>query len=230
MGFSLKKALGFSKKLNPVALGHNLVSGKLFPSGGGTDTGPIDSQFAQAQSAAGLSAAQAQAFNQRALGETRAAYGKARTGYAQGRANAIQYAQDAGAQQQANAAQSLASRGLGNTTIVENAQQGISAGVSRAVSDIDAQYAQMLASLGIGEAQATSGIRARQAASAQDLGRLQAGLHAQLGGIYASLPQEDPNQWLNSLLQIGGTAIGYGIGSGGGGGGGGSPGVYYQQG
>lgn len=221
MGFNVSKAWKKTKKAVKSgwkATGHaldpmGLVTGDpLFGGGGGQGTGEIDSQFAQAQQKAGLGAARALSINRRALGETRRAFQGARTGFNAGRANSIQYAEDAGAQAGANAQQSLTDRGLGNTTIVDNARQGISSGVSRAVADINSNYDQLLAQLGIGEAQATTGIRARMAASAEDLGRLQSGLHAQQANLYASLDHEDPNEWLDSLLNIGSTAIGYGIG------------------
>lgn len=228
MGFSLKKAFKKSLGISTLAATAGAYDGQgggwAHKGGGGNDQlGPINADFAAAQSAATLANARSEAERRRSIGETRKAYAGARDSLGVGRTNAIQYAQDAGAVQQGQAAQSLASRGLYNSTVLDNAQQGVSAGVSRAVSDIEARYAQLNANLGIGEASDIAGIRERIAGGAERLGSTQAGLHTSHAGILASLPQEDPDAWLNDLLGIGGMALGYGItgGFGGGGGGGG---------
>lgn len=207
------------------------VTGNSLFGGGGNNgqKGEVAALSAQARNAAAQGQAEGQVQLNRSIGETRVGYGQARDAAGVGRTNAIQAANDAGVVQQGRATQGLVNSGLYNTTIAQNASQGISAGVSRAVGDIDAHYAQILGELGIGEANAVSGIRRNIASNAQSGGNFQAGLYDAQANRVASEVHEDPNAWLQSLFQIGGTALGYGIGGPAGGavgGGFGGQGIY----
>lgn len=165
------------------------------------------------------------------LNAIKPAYAAARANVQVGKSNAMQGAADRGTQAQASAQQSLASRGLYNSTVYDNATRGISSQVTRDLADIEQSYAQLLAQLDIGEGQATtqaqqfmSGTYGQQAQGVTDLKLGQAQIQASL--------YEDPDQWLNDLLGMGTTlgaayltggaslfAGGLGGGSGGGGGG-----------
>lgn len=221
MGWSLKHA--FKGVGHAVKAGWNVNKAVLNPSsllggGGGDDReAKIDSLYAQGRNASALNSARAIATQQRSLGATKQGFAGARTALGAGRTQALQGASDNAARSGANAAQSLTDRGLANTTILDNAQQGITANLTRESAVVEAAYADMLARYNIGEAAATTSIRGGIADSYENLGRTQAGLYSQQAGTIASLPSEDPNAWLDSLLGIGGTALGYAIGGPGGG-------------
>lgn len=230
MGFSLKKVFKGAKKALKNTSGFGLAD-SLF--GGKKGKAPGAYPGDQGQEAAlreGFGSAIAQ--ESQSLGSIPKAYAKAGAAIESGKGNAIRQAQDIGAQQSAQADQSLASRGLYNTTILDNARQGVAAGVSRQVSDIEARYGQIRAELGLSQNAAENQARGR-------IGQLRAGLGSALAGQgntqqslaynYAALQQQwelnqNPDAWLDSLLGIAGTAAGYAIGGqfGGGGGGGGA--------
>lgn len=215
MSFSLKKLVHGGLKITGQALdpfgtvtGNPLIGGG---GGGNSQAAKVDALSAQARTANAQNYARAEVERRRALGDVQGGYAKARGALAQGQTQAIQTATDQGSQAAANATQRLGSSGLLNTTIAQNAAQGVSAQTSRAVANINAQYAQMLATLGVNEGNAVAGIRQNIAGGAQSFGGSQAGLYANHAGLINSQPEQDPNAWLESLLQIGGTAIGYGI-------------------
>lgn len=224
LGGSLKKAFKKSVKFNKDVFGGGYLRDGLRSLSGGGDSreGRVDELYGQARYDAGQGFAQSIATQRRALRTTARAYEGGRKALVAGRAQSQQDVRDIGAQTGANAQQSLTDRGLGNTTIVDNARQGISAGVSREASRINAHYDQLLAELGIGEAGATTRIRQGIGQSYEGLARTRAGLSSQHAQTIASLPTENPDEWLNSLLGIGGTFLGYGMFGGGGGGGGSS--------
>lgn len=221
MGFNLGKAIkGYTHTLGKAAtLGAHIgPAGAVFGLlGGGKDPGIGQAAearrlYQQGLSQAGQNTAQSIAGQQRALGDTKTAFGGARTALGSGQTQAIQAAQDQGAQAGARATQSLVSSGLGNTTITENAQQGITAGQTRAIADIDSHYAQMLAQLGIGEAAATTGIRQGIGSSYERLAGLNAGILGNQAQTVASISYSDPNLWLDNLLGLAGTAGGIALG------------------
>ena len=201
-------------QLNPVTVGHNLVTGAggLFGGSGHNQLGAINADYNSAQSSLGMGQAEADTERRRALGETRGAFANARGSLTTGRTQAIQSATDAGAQQTAQAGQSLASRGLYNTTVLDNARQGISSNTSRVMADIDAHYAQILASLGVQEAAATTGIRQGIAGGAQAYGQNKASLYTNHANMLSQIQEQDPNAWLGSLMNLAGTGLGYAIG------------------
>jgi hypothetical protein len=158
--------------------------------------------------------------NAQILGSLPKAYDKARGNLASGKAVASKALQDRGAQETANADQSMVNRGLYNTTVFDNARAGVAANVSQAQSEINAQYAQMEAELGLRQNAAENQVRSNSA-------QLNVGLGGALAGQknFQSAQQQqwelsqNPDAWLDSIFGIAGTAIGYGIGNGGFGGG-----------
>lgn len=212
MGFSLKKAFKSSINFNKNVFGGGYLRDALGGGGGGGNAAKVDYLSQQAREQAALNYARGQTEQQRSIGETRQAYTSARKSLGAGRTQGIQAVQDAGAQAGARAGQSMANRGLYNTTIMDNAQQGISSGVSRSIADIDAHYAQMLGQLGIQEQNTVNGIRQNIAGGAAQQGALQAGLYMNHAGLINSQVEEDPNAWLNSLFGIAGTAAGVYVG------------------
>lgn len=214
MGFSLKKlwkATGakavYGAIANPVGAVGDLLGG-----GGHSQLGAVNRDFRSAQDANALGTARALTERRRAIKETRAGFAGARGAVDTARASAVQTVQDQGRVAEGGAKQGLIDRGLYNTTVLDNAQQGISSGVSRSIADIDSHYAQILGELGIGEASAVSGIRNQNANAVQQGGQFSAGLYGQHAGILASGQFEDPNEWLNALLGIAGTATGAYVG------------------
>lgn len=235
MGFSLHHLFHGIGKVSAAVNGAVLAPGaSMFGGGGGGDReNKIDALYGAGRSAATLANAQSVATQRRSLGTTAAAYTGARSSLGAGRTAAVNAIGDAGAQAGANLQQSLVDRGLTNTTILDNGQQGISSGMSREIANVEASYQSMLGQLGVNEAAATTGIRQGIASTQNQLGQTQAQSYGQQANTIASLPSQDPNAWLDSLLGIGGTALGFAIGgpaggaagaavAGGGGNGGGS--------
>lgn len=117
-------------------------------------------------------------------------------------------AQDAGVQQGAQADQSLASRGLYNTTVLDNARAGISGGVTRQLAQIDSDYAQLLAGLQMGKGNAQAQMESQLAGTYQNQAQAGTQIGQQWINTLGSVQEEDPNAWLGSLLGIAGFAIG----------------------
>lgn len=145
------------------------------------------------------------------LNAIKPAYAAARANVQVGKSNAMQGAADRGTQAQASAQQSLASRGLYNSTVYDNATRGISSQVTRDLADIEQSYAQLLAQLDIGEGQATTQAQQFMSGTYGQQAQGVTGLKLGQAQIQASL-YEDPDAWLNDILGIAGTAIGVGIG------------------
>jgi hypothetical protein len=113
----------------------------------------------------------------RQIGKTRIAYGKSegllkdnlagvRKGYGDAAANLSTYGNSArdtvrsqGQQNLAGLAQNMASRGMGGTTVLDNAQRGIYSDTSRRLAEIDEGQGQMLANLSLGRAGALNSAR-----------------------------------------------------------------------
>lgn len=84
-------------------------------------------------------------------------YGQARQGLQAAGQSAKQGIQDRGQQQIAGTAQSLASRGLYNTTALDAAQRGVHADTSRALASVDESLGQLMSGLSISQSQAQAG-------------------------------------------------------------------------
>lgn len=208
MGLSkLIKKVG--KTFNPVSYANDAIK-KGLGFGKSKGSGPGDSgQEAALREGYGA----ALATNAQSLSDLPKQYEPARKALAQGKTSAIQYAQDRGTQDAASAKQSLASRGLGNTTIYENAQQGVSANVSRQVADIEAMYAQVLGNLAMSEGQNRQRIMGNQAQLRMGLGQSLAGQKNTQQAFQQQWElSQNPDAWLDSLFQLGGTAVGAYIG------------------
>lgn len=220
---ALKKSLNFTKNAYTGGFVKDIF-------GGGGDPGKA--QAAEVRSLYGQAEAkQAQLFGQQTAAAQKAAniipkaYGAARKNVQVGKSSALTRASDAGQAMQAQAQQSLAARGLYNSTVMDNARMGISSQTTRDLADIDASYAQLMAELDIGEGQAMS--QAQQFLSGT-YGSQSAGytnLKANQAGQLAQIQYEDPDAWLNSLLGIGGNIAGIAIGNSLGSMGGGSSGA-----
>ena len=144
------------------------------------------------------------------MAETRRSYGQSEDilrgnlqtinkGYGQAAGHLSRYGQSARTgvldqqkQQMGSMGQSLTSRGLYNTTLVDNAQRGIYADTSRRLAEIDESLGAMFSNLEMGKTQATLGARsalagfypARQGAITQsrnDLAQLMMGTIPQSG-------------------------------------------------
>lgn len=205
LGKFFKKSLGFNKKVFgggyvKDALGMGQSAGKYPGDGGG-----------QAALEAGY--ANAIANQTGALASVPKAYDKARAGLTSGRSANIQQTMDAGKVASSAVDQSMASRGLYNTTALDSARLGVGAATSRQVAQINAQFDQLEAELGLRQNSAENQIRGNIA-----------GLHASRGqAIAGHLTQQqqlaqqwalnqNPDAWLDSILGIAGTAIGIGVG------------------
>ena len=91
------------------------------------------------------------------LGSINKGYGSAYKGLAGAGQTAKTNILQQGKQQLAGSQQSLASRGLYNTTAFDAAQRGIHADTSRALASVDESIGNMLANLQIGQGQAQAG-------------------------------------------------------------------------
>lgn len=110
------------------------------------------------------------------------------------------------------AAQSSIDRGLYDTTLYDNMARGVRSDTSRALSNIN----EALAGLGANLEQSRANAMAGQYGSLSNIFQGQAGAQAALTGqiaqTVAGVQHTDPNAWLQSLFQIGGMALGAGIG------------------
>lgn len=226
MGFSLKKVFKGAAKIGTLAATAGAYDGQgrgwahgLGGGGGNGQLGAINGDFANARNAIGLATAQGLTEQRRAKGQVGIAYGGARKALASGRAQGVQAIQDQGARADANAQQSLANRGLMNSTILDNARAGNGANVSRLTADLDARYAQLLGELDIGQNQAENQITDKITSLQSGFGAQSANLYTQHANVLANAQVEDDQDWLGSLFQLGGQAFGYGLGGGFGGGG-----------
>lgn len=120
---------------------------------------------------------QAQNQLQKALSGVQSGYGTARANAGLSAQNARQGVMDREKQSMGTLSQSLASRGLGSTTLLDNARRGLSSSTSRELSNIDALLGQVLGQLDIGQAMAEAGARGDLAALFQN----QAGANTALG-------------------------------------------------
>jgi hypothetical protein len=102
-------------------------------------------------------------------------------------------------QQMAGLAQGLASRGLGGTTVVENAQRGIYSDTSRRLAEIDEQVGSALAGLSLNKAAAMGGARS-------DL----ANFYAQRNQAEIYDREQLINLWLGTIPQANNPAAGLG--------------------
>lgn len=117
----------------------------------------IQELFAQlaAQQAQGFGAAQMQ--GNAALKSLQGGYKNALANSGLAATNAKKNVQQAGQQNLAGATQSLASRGLYNTTAFDAARRGVMADTQRSMSGIDAALASLQSGLEVSQAQAVSG-------------------------------------------------------------------------
>lgn len=218
----LKKSLNFSKKVygggyvkdilkNPKKGFSNAVNdasgafgGKdLIDTGDGGLDGISDTLNEATAEQTRLHAKQTQS-GLKGLNAIKPAYAAARANVQVGKANSLQGAADRGVQAQGAMQQSLAARGLVNSTIYDNGSRGIASSVTRDMADIEQSYAQMLAQLDIGEGQATTQANQFMSGTYGQQAQGVASLKLQQAQIQASL-YEDPDAWLDSLLGIGTT-------------------------
>jgi hypothetical protein len=155
----------------------------------------------------------AQAINSQALASLPQQFEPAKKALGVAKTNAIQYAQDRGQQDMAATQQSLVSRGLNNSTVLDNARLGVGSDVSRRVSDIENLYAQHFGQLDLAQGQQRQRLLGNKAQLSMGLGQSLAGQR----NYHQSLQQQwelsqDPNAWLDSVLGIAGTAAGAYIG------------------
>lgn len=185
--------------------------------GGGGDPGK--KQYAQILAAHDRVANQNKAAYANALYQQKQGLGAIKTGYG-GALTALSTAGNAGRQDIVDREMrntgalkaGLVSSGLGDTTTAANLQRGIYSDTSRNLSAHDAAVAQIRASLMAQQAGAEAG----QYGALSGVLQGQAGMNAQLGqsliNSIGNVQYEDPGDWISQLLQLGGTAIGYGIG------------------
>lgn len=145
---------------------------------------------------------------------------------------AKQGALDRETQQYGRAAQNLANRGLGSTTISSNLNRGIASDTNRELSAIDEGLAGLFGDLARGRA----GVEAQGTANLADLAGQRTDLQSQLaqmrllgGATLGSLGSFDPGAWQSGYLpDQSGAMEGFGAAMGGMGGGGGMGGMNPQ--
>ncbi len=114
-----------------------------------------------------------------ALGAITEGYGNARQEVGQLGYDARRRTLEREQQQFGQSSQSLASRGLGNTSVLDNARRGIASDTNRALSEIDEGLASIYAGLSTGQAGATAG-------ALGNLANLQTGQASQIAGLLSS--------------------------------------------
>lgn len=205
------------KKGGPVKAGKNLVNSyskgltnkEAFKTPGPDDRiGQVNALLGQATEEQRRAAKEAMALQRRGLAGIGPAYAEARKRVTVGRGAAESAATDRSEQTGADIQQSMSARGMFNSTVMDNARVGLSGQLSRDMAEIDAAYSGMLGELDLGEAQALSqgysNLAGTSLAGASGVAN-SLGQHAQ---AIASIEEEDPDAWLNSLLGIGGTVLG----------------------
>lgn len=108
-------------------------------------------------------------------------------------------------QQLGGAQTSLQSRGLFNSSIYTNLERGIRSDTSRALGNIDEALAGLYSNLDEQKATAKAGAYGNLAGITQNQGSQQVSLTSNIAGAVAGVQHTDPNAWLGSLLQLGGT-------------------------
>lgn len=147
----------------------------------------------------------AQAQQQKAIGTIGTGYDKA-IGQAQSLGASAK--SDVIAQGQKNLAGTniqLANRGLGNTSMLSSASRGNAYDTGRNLSGVDAQTAQILASLQAARGSAIGGAQSNLANLTMAGSGMQTGLAGNIAQTIASVQHQDPNAWINQLFQLGGT-------------------------
>lgn len=198
MGFL--DSIGGSLALGPVW-------GSVLGGGGGGDPGKkrlkqIEALYAQ------IAAQQNQAYGNAEI-EQKKAVGNINTGYGNALANSSLVANNAknnvtqqGQQSLASMTQSLASRGLYNTTAFDAAKRGVAADTQKSLSGIDAALAQLQGGLQVGQGQALAGANAGMAAFYQNQSAAQTGLGLSHIGTLAGV-QDQNTDWLGQLIGTG---------------------------
>lgn len=147
----------------------------------------------------------------KALGATNRGYGQARTGLQYAGQSAKQGIQDRGAQNLASSQQSLASRGLYNTTAFDAAQRGVHADTSRALASVDENLGSLLANLNIGQAQSQAGIYGGLSGLEQNRFGVLGDIYKTRTNIMASRNDVAAPGWLSQLIgpaaQVGTAAL-----------------------
>lgn len=198
----------FKSIVNPLGFGKDLL-------GGGKDPGKgqqkqvlaIFEDLKRQQRRQYASAFQQQ---RQALGSIQKGYAGARSEVSRIGGEARQGALDRGVQQQASGAQSLTSRGLGNTTAVDNLQRAISGDTSRSLARIDEALAGMHSNLSVQQGRDEAQAYGALSSLFQNQSAQQTSLGTSIAGSIAGVQHQDPNAWISSLLSFGGGLIGLG--------------------
>ena len=114
------------------------------------------------------------------------------------------------------AAQSSMDRGLYDTTLYDNMARGVRSDTSRALGNISEALAGLGANLEQSRANAVAGQYGALSGIFQGQAAANTALTGQIAQTVAGVQHTDPNAWLQSLFQIGGMALGAGIGGPGG--------------
>ena len=203
----LKGLKKLGKAFNPVEWANDKVKGALKGSpGNGPQPGNQERYIREGYGAALASQSSA-------LADLPETFAKAEKGIAKGESAALQDVQDYSTQATAASEADLASRGLGNTSLMDNARQGVAAETSRAAAQVRARYAGLRSELALTQGREQSRIKG-------NISQLNAGLGSALAG-QANFQQQlehdwqmnqNPDAFLDSLLGIAGTAAGVYIG------------------
>lgn len=185
--------------------------------GGGPDPGKkqykdILAQHAQLQAQNKASYANALYQQKQGLGAINKGYGAALQSLSTQGAAAKQSIVDRETQNTGALKAGLVSSGLGDTTTATNLQRGIYQDTSRALSSTDEAIAQIKASLLAQQAGAQAGQYGAMAGIFQNQAGQNAALGQSLINSIGNVQYTDPNAWLQQLLGIGGTALGFSLG------------------
>lgn len=120
--------------------------------------------------------------------------------------NAKKNVQQAGQQNLASTTQSLASRGLYNTTALDSARRGVMADTQRQMSGIDAALASLQSQLQVGHGQALAGAQAGLSGFYQQQNAANTGLGLSRIGTLSDV-QDQNTDWLGQLMGTAGNIL-----------------------
>lgn len=153
----------------------------------------LQALFAQLQGNQAALFGQAQGAQRKALSTIKSGYGNALANTGLQANNAKRSVLDRESQQMGGLAQSLASRGLGNTTLLDNAKRGISSSTNRELSNIDSMLAQIQSQLQIGQAGAEANVYGSLSNLFQNQSSAMTGLGLQKGQALYGSPEINSN-------------------------------------
>jgi len=205
----------FFKKLGGLSLGGAGALGVL--GGGGSDPGKKQQKGILAahnqQAMQNRSLFAQAAYQQRqGLGAINQGYKQAESALGTGAANARQTIADRETRNLGELKAGVAANGMSGTSTANNLQRAVYSDSTRQLANVDAELGALKAELAQRRAGAIAGQYGQLAGIAQNQAGASNALGQNLINSLGNVQYESPSAWLQSLLGIGGTALGYSLG------------------